>query len=114
MAETPAYRGGRAASIRQLLGLSQQELAALLGISRDSVKQWESGKTTASAGVVADIQTLVDQHTAETAALLADQAAGRPLILRPGAMPRGWYVALGARVIDRHPDAAPTIEASHA
>lgn len=40
------------ASERVRLGLSQEALAEKLGVSRDSVKDWESGETTIRSSVL--------------------------------------------------------------
>ncbi|WP_345750136.1 helix-turn-helix transcriptional regulator [Microbacterium rhizophilus] len=100
--------GAEIAATRQLLGLSQAELADMLGVSRDAVKSWESDKRNARPGVVADLSDLLAQHTREVERLTRGAADGIPIELPSGPKPRGWYVALGARVLDRVPDAMLT------
>lgn len=93
------------AATRHLLGLSQAELASMLGVGRDAVKDWERGKFNARPGVIADLATLRSAHDTETARLIDGELDGTPIGLPDGPKPRGWYLALGARVIDRVPDA---------
>lgn len=97
--------GAEIAATRHLLGLSQSELASMLGVGRDAVKDWERGKFQARSGVTADLLALRAQHDTETAQLAEGAADGIPIGLPDGPRPRGWYLALGARVLDRVPDA---------
>lgn len=93
------------AATRHLLGLSQAELAADLGVSRHAVKNWEAGKFTARPEVVARLLPLRERHDREAARLIAGARDGIPIELPDGPRPAGWYLALGARVIDAVPDA---------
>ena len=43
--EKPGQRGGALAQRRKALGLTQEELAALLGVERSTVVRWERGET---------------------------------------------------------------------
>ena len=97
--------GAEIAATRHLLGLSQAEYAAELHVSRDAIKGWEAGTFGAKPGVVADIASLRAAHDREVARLADGAADGIPIEIPAGPKPRGWYVALGARVLDRHPDA---------
>lgn len=93
------------AATRHLLGLSQADLAEQLGVGRSAVKDWEAGKFSARPGVVAELQALRARHDTEAARLARGAADGIPIQLPRAPMPPGWYLALGARVIDRQPDA---------
>lgn len=97
--------GAEIAATRHLIGLSQAELAAELSCSRDAVKDWESGKLTPRSTLTADIAALRTAHDREVARLADGAADGIPIELPAGPKPRGWYLALGARVLDRQPDA---------
>lgn len=97
--------GAEIAATRHLLGLSQAELASMLSVGRDAVKDWERGKFQARPGVIADLATLRTEHDRETARLAKGAADGIPIALPAGPRPRGWYLALGARILDRVPDA---------
>lgn len=97
--------GAEIAATRHLIGLSQTDLADQLSVSRQSVKDWERGRFTAREGVVADLLALRAAHDTDAARLI-DAAQGGVLIELPGgSKPRGWYLALGARVLDAVPDA---------
>ena len=97
--------GAEIAATRHLLGLSQAELAQMLHVGRDAVKDWERGKFRARPGVVADLLALRTAHDTETDRLAAGARDGIPIGLPAGPRPRGWYLALGARVLDREPEA---------
>lgn len=93
------------ACTRSLLGLSQSELCRVLGIARSTLHDWERGKFTPSPGLAADLLTLREEHDVEVGRLTRGAAEGEVIALVPGSRPRGWYVGLGARVLDRVPGA---------
>ena len=93
------------AATRHLVGLSQAEFAPLVGVGRDSIKGWEAGKASPRAQAVSAILSLREQHDREVEAARAFATDGLPVSLG-GDMPRGWYVAVAARLLDTHPDAA--------
>jgi transcriptional regulator with XRE-family HTH domain len=97
--------GAEIAAARHLIGLSQAELAEALSVGRHAVKDWESGRFTARPGVVTELRALLDTHTAEVDRLQVAAADGVPIHLPRGPRPPGWYLALGARVLDRDPGA---------
>ena len=97
--------GAEIAATRHLIGLTQQEFADKLGVSRQSVKDWERSKFSARPGVIADITALRHRHDAATRDLVAAAENGTVIGLPDGPEPRGWYLAMGARVIDEVPDA---------
>ena len=97
--------GAEIAATRHLLGLSQAELADMLGVNRHAVKDWESSRFNARPGVIADLAHLRAAHDAEVTRLTDGAQNGVVISLPDGPKPRGWYRALGARVIDRVPDA---------
>ena len=92
------------AATRHLIGLSQAELAGALGVNRHAVKDWESGRFAARPGVVADLAALRAEHDAELEAMMARTAHGS-VEVPSGPRARGWYLALGARLLDRLPNA---------
>ncbi|MGX9349385.1 helix-turn-helix domain-containing protein [Microbacterium sp. KNMS] len=94
------------AATRHLIGMSQAELAEALNVNRHAVKDWESGRFTARPGVVADLEAIRAQHDAEARKLTEAADQGVPLSLPAGPRPRGWYLALGARVLSAVPGAA--------
>lgn len=91
------------AATRHLIGLSQAELADELNVNRHSVKDWESGRFAARQGVVTDLIALRAQHEAELTQMV-QRAEQSPIAIPNGPRPRGWYLALGARLLDRLPD----------
>lgn len=97
--------GAQIAATRHLVGLSQAELSGILEVNRNTVKDWERGAFNARPGVVADLLALRARHDDEADRLTAAAADGIPIELPSGPMPRGWYLALAARVLDRDPDA---------
>lgn len=102
---TETMTGAEIAATRHLLGLTMQEMADMLGVSKESIKKWEAGKYAARPGACADITQLRAEHDAEVARLMVGVEDGIPIGLPGGPKPRGWYLALGARLIDREPDA---------
>ncbi len=107
MPEATQMSAAQIAATRHLLGLSQAELADALRVNRHAVKDWESGRFTARAGVVADLLTLRAEHDAELAQLV-EAAKDADVEMPQGPRPRGWYLALAARLIDRDPSARVT------
>ena len=99
--DTPA----ELAATRHLIGLSISELAAQLGVSTQIVRDWERGRYTPREGVLHDIAMLRARHD-ETLSDLSGyhEDEGGVISLPDEPMPQGWYTALGARLIDRHPD----------
>ena len=89
------------AATRHLIGLSQAELAEALGVGRHAVKDWESGRFAARAGVIADLAELRAEHDAELAELVAVAEGAELVVVPSGPRPRGWYLALASRLIDR-------------
>lgn len=97
--------GTELAATRHLLGLSQQDLADLLKVNRYTVRDWERGKHEPRAGVLHELELLRREHT-EAVDVLAHAAADGEIIGLPqGPKPSGWYLAIGARILDRVPDA---------
>jgi transcriptional regulator with XRE-family HTH domain len=97
--------GAEMAATRHLLGLSQAELAEALRVSRYAVRDWESGKLSVVPGVVRELGALRAQHDLALRRLLPAAREGVPIELGHEPRPRGWYLALGARVIAAVPDA---------
>lgn len=62
---------------RATLGMTQDALAERLGVRRDTVRDWESGKHPAPYGLAGDLARIATDRSAEIAAL-ADRLA-RPL-----------------------------------
>lgn len=97
--------GAEVAATRHLIGLTRTELASKLSVNPHTVKDLESGRLRASEGISNDITEIRQQHDRESERLAAAAADGTVIALPTGPEPRSWYLALGARVIDRVPDA---------
>ena len=94
------------AATRKLIGLSAAELADELSVLRTTVHDWERGRFQPSEGLRRDIAALRARHDGALAAMIADHdGEGRIIALPDAPMPRSWYLALGARLIDHRPDA---------
>lgn len=102
---TDPMSGAEIAATRHLLGLTRREFGAACGVSEQAVKNWENGSSEPYESRIVAVQALRSEHDAETARLAAGAADGVIISLPAGPRPRGWYLALGARVIDRVPDA---------
>lgn len=96
---------------RQLVGLTDKQLADALGINERSIRGYAAGTYSPVDGVARDLDALVARHTAEVNRLHgAGTVIELPLVPRDrgwepdGNRPRGWYAALGARLVDRDPD----------
>ena len=100
---------GDICSARKKLGLSQEQLAEALGVSRNTVSRWERGEFSPSADKMAKLDRMlawleaptVSADTpapvpdAEPAAAPADPPPERPVgAVPPTARPKRWPVAL--------------------
>ncbi|AUG28720.1 helix-turn-helix domain-containing protein [Microbacterium hominis] len=101
--------GAEVAATRHLVGLTRVEFAEKLGVNPHTVKDLESGRLAPkTTGIYSDIAALRARHDAEASRLSTGAAEGIPIALPASPEPRGWYLALGARVLDRVPDAMLT------
>lgn len=91
--------GAEIAATRHLVGYSQAELGEALGVGRHAVKDWESARFTPRPGITDDLATIRAEHDEATALLINVAVTGKTIVLPNGPRPRGWYVALGARVL---------------
>ena len=72
------------ASALALLGLSQSEAAAFLGVSRDSVRSWSVGRNPVPSGVWSELHALASrQMAAARSAVEQWETQGRPSVLTP-------------------------------
>ncbi len=99
------YTGAEVAATRHLLGLSQAELAAAVGVSRQTLNDWMSGKFSPSGDAGQRLAAVRAEHDREAARLIQGAADGVIIALPDGPKPRRWYLALGARVLAAEPDA---------
>lgn len=99
------YTGAEVAATLHLVGLTQKELAAAAGISRQTLNDWMSDKFRPSGDAGSRLAAVRAEHDREAARLIQGARDGIPIHLPSGPNPPGWYKALGARVIAAEPDA---------
>ena len=102
---TDRMTGAEFATRRHLLGLTLDELAAVLGVNPRTTRSWETERDQIPARLPAELDAL----TAEHAKLAQDMAhAGSVQIVRAKHdnqdRPRGWYVAAAALATATNPD----------
>ena len=94
------------AALRTAMGLSSDQLAAMLGVNPRTVRSWESGRDRLSASSSGAVRTLLARHNA----LVEDYLATDATIHIPRAMdsdavpPRGWFLAAAGRAMADEPD----------
>lgn len=93
------------AATRHLIGLTQNDLATILNVNPRTVRGWESGKYAPRLEIINELELLRREHD-ETVRILTLAAAEGDVIGLPRApKPPGWYLAIGARLLDQVPDA---------
>lgn len=101
---THTMTAAQVAATRRLLGLTVDQLGDELAINPRTIRAWETGKYSPSETAVLALLALRAEHDAELAELM-DKVAQGPVALPSGPRERGWYLALGARILDRLPAA---------
>lgn len=107
-----AWTAARIYTLRRLLGLSQKTFAELLTtddhhVTRETVKDWERGKSKANPHTALLLDQLRAQHDRDTAATIKLAASGGRVTI-PLPAPGGggsWEEGIAARVLDAEPDA---------
>ena len=102
---TDRMTGAEFATRRHLLGLTLDELAAVLGVNPRTTRSWETERDQIPARLPAELDALTAEHTK----LAQDMAhAGSVQIVRAKHdtqdRPRGWYVAAAALATATKPD----------
>lgn len=101
---TDRMTGAEYAAWRHLLGLTGDELAAMLGVRPRTARAWETDRDPIPYGVPAQLAQIKAEHDAlaqryastdEVIGIVRDKTVAT-------ACPRGWYVAAAARAL--HPD----------
>ena len=95
-----------ASALRTLMGLSQDHLAAMLGVHRRTVRSWESGRDRTSPSSSAAVRALVSRHDELVAQCLdATEVIGITRDVDVDTIPpRGWYLAAAGRAMGADPD----------
>lgn len=91
---------------RQLLGLNRGELARILGVRRDTLRDWETGDGAIPARIAGEMQGLLVEHDQLVARIIQDgRPASIPRTLPPDhPRPASWYHGAAARALDADPD----------
>ena len=108
-------RGATVRIIREYLGLTRGELAALLEVSFDSVRSWEGDRRGTPPGVITQLHRLQDQLDQEAATALGHylgepgpaEGVRAPVFTvedGPERRPPGWQRHIAARVAQYRPD----------
>lgn len=92
---------GEFAAWVQLLGVSREEVADLLGVNVRSVVRWLGGAAAVTPGRADDVRRLVGEHDRHVAEALT---AGRVVlpVESAGGRPRSWWVGVAARALATH------------
>lgn len=124
MSECEGISNAQFRSMRELLGISPNNLSKILSVNPRTIQSWEHGGTPIPPGVVAEVQNLATLARDKTTELVAEMkqrpAVQRLLILRSdekrsvyrddieteelAALPPGWHRAVAARVADQVAD----------
>lgn len=99
--------GAEFAARRHLLGLTLDELAAMIGVNPRTVRAWETGRDLIPERIGDELAALIDEHTALVERMVAsDEVVGivRDKEVADMPRPRGWYVAAAARALLVEPD----------
>ena len=102
---TDRMTGAEFAARRHLLGLTLDELAAVLGVNPRTTRSWETERDQIPARLPAELDALTAEHTKLAQEMIA---AGSVQIVRAKHdnqdRPRGWYVAAAALATATNPD----------
>ena len=90
--------------LMSLLGLTQDGLAECTGIAVRTVRRWKAGQQIISPAMAEKLRALRSEHDKQVEQLLDGDHTGEPVGIPGGDYPRGWYVAVVARAVDRHPN----------
>ena len=91
---------------RHAMGLSLDQMAAMLGVNRRTVRSWESGRDRLSESSAAALLDLVGRHVELVSRMVS---AGVPVVV-PREVPvdvvppRGWFLAAAGAALRVEPD----------
>jgi transcriptional regulator with XRE-family HTH domain len=77
------FGAGQIRSLRKKIGISQEELAALVGVSRATVSMWEGGKFKPSEEKVRQLASLAGKSKDEAKKMLAGKRPQKPQGKKP-------------------------------
>ena len=94
------------AALRHALGLSGDQMAAMLGVNPRTVRSWESGRDGLSATAQAAVWALARRHDDLVSEMLTAEV---PVVIRReqsagDVPPRGWFLAAAGRALLEDPD----------
>ncbi len=105
MTITDRMTGAEFATRRHMLGLTLDEIAAVLGVNPRTTRSWEAERDQIPARLSGELDALIAEHT-KLAQEMTD--AGSVQIVRAKHddqdRPRGWHVAAAARATAAKPD----------
>ena len=81
--KTPGFAPSQIRSLRKKIGISQKELAALVGVNRATVNLWESGKFKPKEEKVGQLAALAGVNTEEVRKMLAEKMPKQPQGKKP-------------------------------
>jgi len=95
------------AATRRLVGLTADQLGQVLGINPRTIRGWESGKYSPADGAVRALQEVRAAHDLDFRSCLEVAERGETVSFPADDddRPNGWWLAIAARLLDRHPDA---------
>lgn len=91
---------------RHAMGLSLDQMAAMLGVNPRTVRSWESGRDRLSASSAAALLDLVGRHVELVGRMVS---AGVPVVVPrevpvDAVPPRGWFLAAAGAALRVEPD----------
>lgn len=95
--------GPEVAALRQLVGLTIDELAAELDVNPRTVRSWEQGRDRMGIGARVDLGLLVQRHDVQVRRYVARGTVSIEREKGSAPMPRGWYVAALGRAMAESP-----------
>ncbi len=101
---TDRMTGAEFAARRHMLGLTLDELAAVLGVNPRTTRSWETERDQIPARLSGELDALIAEH-AKLAQGMTDAGAVQIVRAKRDSQdrPRGWYVAAAARATAANP-----------
>ncbi|MCL2089866.1 MAG: DUF1870 family protein [Micrococcales bacterium] len=102
-------------ALRELLGVTGDHLAGLLGVTPRQARKWEQGSAQVPIGVTAELGEMVDETNATVAKIVAEHPTDQPLTTyrtdhdmladHPGTRwTASWHRSVVARAVSARPE----------